>query len=291
MNSVAVHDGPFHADEVFAVATLRLIWPKIKVIRTRDPELLKTADMRVDIGKLYNPKSNDFDHHQLDGAGKRLNDMPYAAAGLVWKHFGRRLTDSGNAWGYIDKRIMQPIDAKDNGIKTYETKDLSPYTISEIIKAFNPSWIDGNTGADECFEDAIYFAGEILRREIKTANATVKAKELVKAAIEEANTADRPYIILDMFCPWKKVVVENSDKLFVVYPAMDGSWMVKTVPTTIDGFESRKPFPESWAGLDEKELQKVCGVSDAKFCHRQRFICGAHSKEGAIAMVKIACKD
>ena len=35
---IAVHEGKFHADDVFAAAILTLVFPKIKIIRTRDEE-------------------------------------------------------------------------------------------------------------------------------------------------------------------------------------------------------------------------------------------------------------
>ena len=51
---------------------------------------------------------------------------------------------------------------------------------------------------------------------------------------------------------------------------------------------NRRDLPEGWAGLRDKELARVTGVSDAVFAHRNRFMAVAKSKEGAIALAKLA---
>ena len=90
---VATHSGSFHADEVFALATLRLHFGVIGIIRTRDPEELAACDLRIDVGRKYDPESGDFDHHQGD-AGERANGIRYASFGLVWKSFGAQVCGS-----------------------------------------------------------------------------------------------------------------------------------------------------------------------------------------------------
>ena len=46
MKRMAVHDGTFHADDVFGVALMQSIYNDLEIIRTRDEELLKTCDIR-----------------------------------------------------------------------------------------------------------------------------------------------------------------------------------------------------------------------------------------------------
>ncbi len=86
------HCGSFHTDDVFACATLSLYFKKnnlkYKLIRTRDDNIIKKADYVFDVGGIYDPKIDRFDHHQYGGAGKRENNIPYASFGLVWKKFG-----------------------------------------------------------------------------------------------------------------------------------------------------------------------------------------------------------
>jgi len=65
------HSGRFHADEIFAVAILKIIYPKIEIIRTRDINKFSRGDFLVDVEKKYNPKKKFFDHHQEDFKEKR----------------------------------------------------------------------------------------------------------------------------------------------------------------------------------------------------------------------------
>ena len=51
MKTIVTHDGSFHADDVFAVATLLKLFPDANVIRTRDTSVIERADVVVDVGK------------------------------------------------------------------------------------------------------------------------------------------------------------------------------------------------------------------------------------------------
>ena len=55
-------------------------------------------------------------------------------------------------------------------------------------------------------------------------------------------------------------------------------------------FKNRKDLPAEWAGLRDAELARVTGVADAVFCHRNRFMAVARTKEGAVALAKLALK-
>lgn len=91
----------FHLDEVLAV-TLLLSLSKFKdgsVLRTRDEEKLGKCDVLVDVGGVYDPENNRFDHHQREFNEKfpmkcSNGEEPctkMSSAGLVYKHFGRQI--------------------------------------------------------------------------------------------------------------------------------------------------------------------------------------------------------
>lgn len=280
---IATHNGPFHADDVFGVAILLLIHPDAAVIRTRDPGKLQEATIRLDVGKEYNSETGDYDHHQPEGAGQRENGIPYASSGLIWKHYGMKLVKTQEAFDYIDQKIIQPMDAVDNGINTYEATTAFPYTVSDIIRAYNPNW-QTERDYDECFQEAVTWAKAVLHKEITKANGIVQAQEIVRDAIKKSKNG---IIVLDTFCPWKRTAIEESTAQFIIYPAL-GGWNIQCIPIKEESFSCRKQLPKQWAGLDGKELADVTGVNDAVFCHRNRFIAKAETKEGALKLAELA---
>ncbi len=287
MKTVAVHNNKFHADDVFAVAILKLIYQNIKIVRTRDPAELKKADIRVDIGAKYNHKTKDYDHHQIKFNEKRTNGIPYAAAGLIWKHYGNNLVDE-EAWKIIDEKIIQYIDADDNGVTTHEAKIIEPYTLREIIISFNPEWPDRKPeNYDSNFFEAVDFAIKILEHEIKLATSLFKSREIICDKISKTN---KDYLILDENMPFQDAVREESKsiKFVIMQDPTDKSWASIAVKSKKNSYDVRAKFPASWAGLYGHELAKATGVSDAIFCHKERFLAIAKSKEGAIKLVEKA---
>jgi uncharacterized UPF0160 family protein len=49
---IATHNSNFHADDVFAVAALKQLYPSAKVIRTRNLDELDQADIVLDVGVI-----------------------------------------------------------------------------------------------------------------------------------------------------------------------------------------------------------------------------------------------
>jgi uncharacterized UPF0160 family protein len=77
MKTLVTHSGSFHQDELFAIATLLLIFgDEIKIVRTRDSALIEKADYAIDVSGINDPKKGRFDHHQEGGAGQRANGIP-----------------------------------------------------------------------------------------------------------------------------------------------------------------------------------------------------------------------
>jgi len=132
--TLVTHNGSFHADDIFACATLALLLEgkgeQFEIIRTRDEEIIKSGDYVFDVGGVHDEEKNRFDHHQKGGAGKRDNGIEYASFGLVWKKFGIGLCGDQKAVDLIDEKLVAPIDAFDNGLDLVENKfKISPYFI------------------------------------------------------------------------------------------------------------------------------------------------------------------
>lgn len=294
---IITHDSRFHADDVFAVAVLDLVFNgKIKVTRTRDEKLINKADIVLDVGNVYNPEKNRFDHHQKEGAGVRENGIPYASFGLIWKHFGRRLCEE-NVWQYIENKIVQPIDAGDNGISTFikDSKyNVFPYIVPDMLYTFMPSWKESQD-MDKPFLEAVEIAKRILQREILRATHSFESEKIILECYE--NSEDKRMIVIDKRYKFSdedigRVLNSKPEVLFFLkYRPEHDQWSAKAMRIVPDDFPSRKPFPKEWAGLSDEELQKFSGVSDAIFCHRGLFMAVAKSLDGALAMARKAVEN
>jgi uncharacterized UPF0160 family protein len=294
---VATHSGSFHADDVFALAALTLLASAepdrgpLEIVRTRDPEQLAAADLRVDVGQRNEPATGDFDHHQRGGAGERPNGIRYASFGLVWREFGARVAGGDEEVARrIDEGLVQAVDANDTGQEIIRPliDEVAPMTVSHAIAAFNPNWDEDASAAGKrrAFDAALAFATGILERELASATAQVAASALVRAAVARAE--DPRLIELDRGMPWHRELVPNApEALYVVYPR-EQDWGLQAVPRVLGEFANRKDLPEPWAGRADAELAEITGVADARFCHSGRFMAVAGSREGVLELARQA---
>jgi uncharacterized UPF0160 family protein len=285
---VATHPGNFHADDVFAVAVLRLATDgPVDVVRTRDEAVQAAADVRIDVGGRADPATGDFDHHQKGGAGQRPNGIRYASFGLVWREHGAALAGGAEAAAAIDERLVQGVDANDTGQTISEplVERVRPMSVSGVIAAMNPVWDEELTPAQEDarFEEAV---AQILERELAGAAAFTRARRLVADAIGRAT--DPRIVELDRNMPWHEAVVTSApDARFVIYPKADG-WGLQAVPLELGAFANRLDLPEAWAGRSGDELVAASGVDGAIFCHAARFYASAQTREGILALAQRA---
>jgi uncharacterized UPF0160 family protein len=285
---LVTHSGRFHADDIFATATLSLLHDgKIKIIRTRDEGIIAKADYVYDVGGVYDEVTNRFDHHQVGGAGVRSNGIPYAAFGLVWKKYGDAVCGGSHAVAHqINKKLVQPIDANDNGMDLFTLKsETAPYLLQDVFSLWRPSYTE-ELEYDAPFLKMVDLARAILIREIKKTKDAVDAEAIILDAYH--NAIDKRIIIIDGLYPWGDLLGKFAEPLYVVHPKSDGAWGVSCVRADKHTYENRKSLPQAWAGLVNDELAKVTGVADATFCHNGRFLAVARSKEGAISLAEKA---
>lgn len=291
MKTIVTHNGRFHADEVFGCAVLTLLYPDAEIIRTRDSEVIASGDIVLDVGGVYDPSLNRFDHHQEEGAGNRKNGIPYASFGLIWKQYGEKLTDSNEIREKIDCELVQAIDVLDTmagGLDLVAPKDdrMHPYFVQDAIRAFNSTWKEGEEGQYVAFMKVVSFARDILGRELRRAQDELEAAYIVEQAHQ--SSSDKRILLLDGNYPWKDVVTKHKEVLFVVQPYVNDVWTVHAVKVGDFSYQNRKDFPKAWSGKIDAAMAEASGVPDAIFCHRSLFLATARSKEGAIALAKLA---
>ncbi len=283
--SAITHQGTMHADEVTAAAFLELLYDNIVIMRTSEEILpARRADSIVfDIGK------GEYDHHQKE-AKIRANGIKYSAFGLLWQDRGRQLLEKmhiseiDDVFSYIDKDFVEAIDAIDNGVFPTVQAGYRIKNYSDLIKLFNPSYASDEE-EDQQFLKATRVAKEILLAEISSVYGKVKAKSKVERLWKQHKG---PILELPVYVPYEETLLNldtNQEILFVVFPSNRGGYAAKAVPTSLSDHTNRCLFKEEWAGLTNEALQAVTQVPTARFCHVNRFLVTADTKEDILQLV------
>lgn len=296
MKRMAVHNGIFHADDVFGVALMQSIYNDLEIIRTRDEELLKTCDIVSDVG------NGKYDHHHVDKI-RRENGIPYCGFGLLWRDFGisyinakfpdlSNLKEQQEVAEKVDTILIQQIDAQDNGVDVM-TSQVPIMTLCDIIYTFIPTGA-GEDEIEKGFFEAVEFAKKILYKITKKFVDSYENYRMIKNELKKQNVKESHILVLEKSVPWKDTVLEldrNENVLYVVYQDVTGSWCTQTVPKEANSFAARKDLPKKWGGLNNDDLSKLTGIENCTFCHPALFICGNKTKEGAISMAKVAVEN
>ncbi|MCI6107392.1 MAG: MYG1 family protein [Tenericutes bacterium] len=280
------HSGTMHTDEVFATAFLDLLKKDITLIRVPQVEIDKIEkDVLVyDIGR------GKYDHHQ-DDAKTRENGIKYSSFGLLFQEFGKeylkqlKIEDIEEVFNTIDKELVEGIDAVDNGVFPEINANFKVKTLDDIIKACNPSF-GSNQDENEQFIKAVGIAKIIFQEIIHNIVGKVKAKKII---LQKLKVTEKDYLELEEYIPYEETILKNEEGnhiLFALYPSNRGGWGIKTIKKSAEDKTDRLSFPENWAGLENKELEKITGIKDVTFCHSGRFLMTCKTKEAAYKVLE-----
>ena len=238
---LGTHDGSFHCDEALALSMLKCLpeYRSASILRTRDPALLSECNVVVDVGAVYAPETHRYDHHQrefmgtLDGYKTRLS-----SAGLVYKHFGRRviksILESGSSesvpedfldicYDKLYKNFMEHIDAIDNGIAVSdsELKYRISSTLSNRVGHLNPAWNEPQTPIlfNERFLEAMKLTiSEFSESALDLWSVWWPARSYVKRALDNRLSfhPSGKIAVLETFCPWKDHLFELETEVIVI---------------------------------------------------------------------------
>ena len=129
------HSGRFHVDDIISTIFLSKIIDKVILLRV---PTIENIDVKNKI--VYDIGLGEFDHHQKNRNGQRDNGIYYSAIGLLWKRFGKKYLKKigvnyiDKTFEYIDRELIQNIDASDNMQFDYVENKISP----DFIKLCNP---------------------------------------------------------------------------------------------------------------------------------------------------------
>ncbi|KAJ6519849.1 metal-dependent protein hydrolase [Mycena sanguinolenta] len=318
---IGTHNGTFHCDEALAVFLLRqtATYHDSEVRRTRDPAILDTCDIVVDVGAVYDESKQLFDHHQrgfteVFGHGF---ETKLSSAGLVYKHFGKEVIANKTQlpvddpkvttlWLKMYKQFIEAIDAIDNGISQYPSdikpKYKSSTDLSSRVGGLNPVWNQPSSPEiyDAQFAKASQLTGEEFVAKLSYyANAWLPAQELLDTFVASSKDVDPTgkILVFEQFFPWKEHLYdheadsktpESEKAIYTVYPDDNGNWRVQAVAVSSDSFDSRKALPEAWRGLRDDTLSVATGIEGCVFVHASGFIGGTKTKEGALRLARAA---
>jgi len=206
---------------------------KHSIVRTRDEEVLKAADVCVDVGLVYDPLLLRFDHHQMNFLQTfESQRTPLSSAGLIYRHFGKdilsvMLPDSHPEdllflYRRVYYTIIEAIDAMDNG--------LPPCTGDAAYRDFSGLAADiprMNVTAkslrleEEVFEEAMDYSRSTLEAVVQyLRDVELPASKLVQAAFENRRQYNITglVLVLQKDVPWKEAVKQiNRNRIQVLY--------------------------------------------------------------------------
>ena len=155
---IGTHSDSFHCDEVMATSMLLRTkeFENSIIVRTREQDILDQLDIQCDVGAVYDPSKNRFDHHQrsftthwwteedektaqankvAEENGEPVNEIKkpitkLSSAGLIFKHFGKEvIVNSAKEYDVtlseaevdlvyqkLYKGMFLELDAIDNGV-------------------------------------------------------------------------------------------------------------------------------------------------------------------------------
>ena len=129
------HSGRFHVDDVISTIFLSKIIDNVILLRA---PTIGNKDVKNKI--VYDIGLGEFDHHQKNRNGQRNNGIFYSSIGLLWRKFGKEYLKKigvkyiDKTFEYMDKELIQNIDATDNMQFEYVENKISP----DFIKLCNP---------------------------------------------------------------------------------------------------------------------------------------------------------
>ena len=290
-----VHDGVMHADDVFAIALLMCIYApyNIKIVRSRSANEAYSADIVLDVGRIYDGKKF-FDHHQSEDEDFNLiakNGVKHCAFTLL----AEKVISDKEVLEKFQEKVGYPIAVRDNAqIEMFAGFSSS---VGSWVHCMNPTWKD-NVTEDVLFKNACIMARTIILRELKQIKATISARDVVRETIEKSK--DPQVIVFNKYIPYEEVTDEYPDVLFVIFrvPEKD-QWILQSVPkNSKNKFDSRMLLPKQWRGYDPSadyfdskyhDFIKDVGAH-CVFVHKAGFISSWFSKDAAIQAAQIAVK-
>ena len=268
------HSGTFHVDDVISTIFLSKIFKKINLIR------VPSMDNRNANNKLvFDIGLGEFDHHQKDRNGKRENGIYYSSIGLLWEKYGKeylkniKANNIDKVYEYMDKELIQYIDATDNMQMEYLKNKTSP----DFVKLCNPEWNE-NITEEEAFVRALKLADEFWNIYIKHAIAEVEAIEII---IKKTNETKENYAIFDKELPYRKAInlLKNKNIKYLIFKSKRECYDVRIIKKEME-------FKKEIVISDINQARRLSKINDLLYVDTHGKLCCTETLDSAINLVK-----
>jgi uncharacterized UPF0160 family protein len=307
---IGTHNNWFHADDVVASVLLSLTekYKKSIVVRTRYPELLKQCDCLVDVGGVYDPEMDLFDHHQktfdetFPGQEIRMS-----SSGIVYLKYGKEIIKTltkeedekkiNILFNKLYSNFLIEICGIDNGVNPSEGKInyVIRTGLSSRISECNPDTESDFPDYCSGFQRAMVKAKTQLLKKLDILVKWMSLRRVIEEAIDKRFEVHESGKIISLkSCQFDEHLQEiekekgiEGEILFAIQPEKNAScFRIYTVRKGEGSFQHRKGLLHG--GLSEKETCEKYGFEGCTFVHVKCFT-GAHkTKEGALKMAVIS---
>ncbi|AFN83422.1 hypothetical protein EROM_071710 [Encephalitozoon romaleae SJ-2008] len=300
---LVTHDRKFHLDEVLATAVLLKIYPDSEIIRTRNPAVVQGGDIIYDVGGVFDPKTNRYDHHQesFNETFSSNHKIKLSSSGLIYKYYGERFlevygitrTDEyfHKALEEIYETYFMSADAIDNGYEIFG--EIVPRSLSHIVESFNILSFSGNENDEQNrrFLEAV----RIVSRDLDNFMHTMIGSwipnykyldKLISGVVGDILCVDR-YCFIDVVPEIEKKY--KKDIKFVLNER-ENSVTILAVPKERKHFKSKIPLKKEWRGLTGSKLETISGIEGCNFVHASGFVGSNKTIEGALEMCRVSAE-
>ena len=269
------HSGKFHVDDVISTVFLSKLLEKIILLR-----ISSTENKNLENKIVYDIGFGEFDHHQKNRNGQRENGIFYSSIGLLWQKFGKKYLEKlkvkniDKTFEYMDKELIQYIDATDNMQTEYLENKISP----DFIKLCNPEW-DENISEDEAFIRALKLADEFWEIYLKHA---IAEEEVVDIILDKIKNCKDCYLVLDKEMPYRKAIkLSNNDKLkYIIFKSRREGYDIRTISDT---YKFKKELVQA---KDINTARILTNINDLIYVDMHGNLCCTKTLESAIQLVK-----
>ena len=282
---IATHNGKFHADELLAIAMIKyavqqaLGWNeknaiKFEIIRTRNPEKIKLADIAVDVG------DGEFDHHST--TNRYPNGVQMSSCGKVLAEVegDPQVVNLLNSW------TLYAVQSIDNGEKSLKYTN----NFFNWVGLMNETYSEMKA-SDYENDKPFYLALEMVEILYKRMHKAAREHILAQGYLQHCQRHFRQQVLElpSSSVPWKYFVAFQvpTIKAILCPDATNGTWTVRWVPKSMGSPDTKLLWPVEWRSekdacsgnttLAAKKYEFGCN-----FCHKSLVMANFDSRDHAL---------